>query len=58
MLSGHALNADDEQRLLNAVLMVLVVMLLELAPGANADVADIIGVVQEEKLLLLSRLVK
>jgi len=36
----------------------LVVMLLELTPGANADVADIIGAVQEEKLLLLSRLVK
>lgn len=58
MLSGHALNAEAEQRLLNAVLMVLVVMLLELTPGANADVADIIGVVQEEKLLLLSRLDK
>jgi hypothetical protein len=58
MLSGHAVNADAEQRLLNAVLMMLVVMALELTPGANADVADVIGVVQAEKLLLLFRLTK
>lgn len=58
MLSGHALNADAEQRLLNAVLMMFVVMALEFTPGANADVADVIGVVQEEKLLLLFRLTK
>lgn len=58
MLSGHAANADAEQRLLNTVSIRLVVMSLELTPGANADVADVIGVVQEEKLLLLFRLVK
>jgi hypothetical protein len=38
--------------------MVLVVMLLELTPGVNCDRADVIGLMQEEKLLLLFKLVK
>jgi len=58
VLSGHALNAEDEQRPFNAVLMVVVVMLLELAPGVNCDVAEVIGVKQEAKLLLLFKLSK
>jgi len=58
VLSGHALNAEAEQRLFNAVLIVLAVMLLELTPGVNCDVAEVIGLVQEEKLLLLFKLFK
>jgi len=58
VLSGHALNAEDEQRLPNALVIVLVVMLLELTPGVNCDRADVIGLMQEEKLLLLFKLAK
>jgi len=58
VLSGHALNAEDEQRPLNASLIVLVVMLLELAPGANGAVAVVIGFVHAEKEVSLLKLVK
>jgi len=38
--------------------MVVVVMLLELTPGMNCAVAEVIGLTQEEKLLLLFKVCK
>ena len=53
VLSGQALNALLAQRELSAACTAEEEVLLELAPGANAAVAETMGLVQEVRLALL-----